>query len=52
MENQNNRQNNNQNRDNNDGFMNKVGQTIENVVDTITGDNDNNQNQQPGKNKR
>ncbi|WP_316569007.1 hypothetical protein [Neobacillus sp. YIM B06451] len=41
MENQNNRQGNN-NRGNNGGFMNKVGQTIENVVDAITGEKQNN----------
>ncbi|WP_156424292.1 hypothetical protein [Bacillus sp. FJAT-27445] len=41
MENQNNRQGNN-NRGNNGGFMDKVSQTIENVVDAVTGDNQNN----------
>ncbi|WP_449540383.1 hypothetical protein [Ferdinandcohnia sp. Marseille-Q9671] len=52
MENQNNGQNRNRH-DNNGGFMEKVGQTIENVVDTITGENNENRNQNRGqKNKQ
>lgn len=43
VENQNNRQQNNNQQDNNQGgFMNQVGQTIENMVDTLTGDDQNN----------
>lgn len=43
MENQNNRQGNNQSENNNnDGIMNRIGQGIENVVDTLTGDNQKN----------
>ena len=38
MENQNNRQENNHQ----GGIINKIGQTIENVVDAVTGDNQNN----------
>lgn len=50
MENQNNRQGNNNHQDNKeDGIMNKIGQTIENVVDAVTGDNQNNE-QQRGRN--
>nr|WP_263326806.1 hypothetical protein [Neobacillus sp. Marseille-Q6967] len=48
MENQNNRQRDN-NQDN--GVMDKIGQAIENVMDTVTGDNNqNNGNQQGRKN--
>ncbi|WP_156187030.1 hypothetical protein [Bacillus sp. FJAT-27231] len=43
MKNQNNRQGNNDRENNNNGgVMNKIGQAIENVVDTVTGDNQNN----------
>ncbi|MBT2740729.1 hypothetical protein [Bacillus sp. ISL-77] len=43
MEKQNNRQgDNNRQNDNNGGIMNKIGQSLENVVDTVTGDNQNN----------
>ena len=51
MKNQNNRQGNNDRENNNNGgIMNKIGQTIENVVDTVTGDNQNN-GQQRDRNK-
>jgi len=50
MENRNNRQDNN-NRNNNGGMMDKIGQAIENVVDTVTGENQNNGQQQGRKNK-
>lgn len=49
MDNRNNRQGNN-NRDNNGGMMDKIGQAIENVVDTVTGDNQNNGQQKGRKN--
>jgi hypothetical protein len=49
MDNQNNRQGNN-NRENDGGIMNKIGQALENVVDTVTGDNQNN-NQQKDRNR-
>lgn len=47
MANQNNRE-----RDNNqdDGIMNKIGQAIENAVDAVTGDNDQNNGNQRGRN--
>jgi hypothetical protein len=50
MENQNIRQGNNNQQDNNeDGIMNKIGQTIENIVGAVTGDDQNNE-QQRGRN--
>lgn len=43
MENRNNHQeHNNRDNENDGGMMNKIGQAIENVVDTVTGDNQNN----------
>ncbi|WP_158587471.1 hypothetical protein [Neobacillus notoginsengisoli] len=49
MDNQKNRQGNN-NRENNGGVMDRIGQAIENVVDTVTGENQNNGQQQGRKN--
>jgi hypothetical protein len=49
LKNQNDRQRNN-NGDNDGGIMDKIGQAIENVVDTVTGDNQN--NGQQGNRKR
>jgi hypothetical protein len=52
MDNQNNRQgNNNRENDNDGGIMDKIGQALENVVDTVTGDNQNNGQQRNQKNR-
>jgi hypothetical protein len=52
MANQNNRQEGkNQQENNQGGFLNQVGETIENMVDTLTGDNQNN-NQQGERNNQ
>ena len=53
MANQNNRQEGrNQQENNQGGFLNQVGETIENMVDTLTGDNQNNNNQQGERNNQ
>lgn len=43
MEHQNNQDRNNQ--ENDSGIMDKIGQSIQNVVDTVTGENDRNDQQ-------
>jgi hypothetical protein len=53
MANQNKRQEDrNQQENNQGGFLNQVGETIENMVDTLTGDNQNNNNQQGERNNQ
>jgi hypothetical protein len=52
MENENNRQVGNNREENNGGMMDKIGGAIENVVDTFTGDDRDNKDQQKGRNNQ
>jgi hypothetical protein len=52
MENQNNRQGGNNREGNNGGMMDRIADAIENVVDTVTGNDQDNKDQQKGRNNQ